>query len=256
MLLEVLNSNNTINVNKKMLHVFGTDTAIYLSVLLYIYSKAIKKDKLELGNYIRVNRDYVRKETSLPVSKQLACDAELVGCEVITKPVFENDLVSIDVEMLTGIVTELNKNELKVIKDKVKEASEEYKKSKSSKTRKYAFDLLCSYIMYNKDECPELYNAVANWIKALGRKFGYVAVTKQLIDDFENGLNKYTDGYLDVALEIIEIATTFLYRDVNWAINKYEKNHNIKTNTNTPRVTEQDSINDEDIEDIKKGRKF
>ena len=68
----------------------------------------------------------------------------------------------------------------------------------------------------------ELLEAYKGWIDGVySNPKGFLS--KRSIEIFQNQLNDYTKGDLDVALAILDIATVNGYRDVTWAITKYEE---------------------------------
>ena len=65
--------------------------------------------------------------------------------------------------------------------------------------------------------------AVGSWIDSVQDKFGLMRN-----DTFSyaiESLDKFADHNLDVALEVLKIATANQYRDMNWAINNYKSIH-------------------------------
>ena len=76
---------------------------------------------------------------------------------------------------------------------------------------------------------------------------------KNSIKLFQDTLNNYTQGDLDLALRIVHIATAQSYKDCQWAINVYEKdkviiNRQQQQKLTALRVTDQikaDKLSDE-----------
>ena len=70
----------------------------------------------------------------------------------------------------------------------------------------------------------ELRQAYENWIEAVCAKNGWM--TKVHVIEAQKTIDNYNkEKDLDLALEIIKIATMGGYRDMNWAINDFIKSH-------------------------------
>lgn len=257
MLLTLLGSNSCLSVNKKAAAVFGLSAAAYISVLLTIYEKASRKSRLE-GGYMRVDRNYIRNETTIGKDEQLMCDAKLSEAGVIDKPLFDDCMIRIHEDALLCTLTDMGPGELRELKARMKDAATEFKRAKSGAKDGKLLDVRCRDIMYDKEGCPELHVAMRGWIGAIGSNYGYVAMSKELLKDFEDELNRYTGGDLDKALEIVGIATTLHQKDVRWAIREYENRHRKaqRFGVSAPRVTEQESVSDAEIDDMRKGLRF
>ena len=64
MLIELLSTSNYVSYNIKLAELLGLHPAIYISELMNINDKAIKKDKLE-DDYFTLVRSYITARTTL-----------------------------------------------------------------------------------------------------------------------------------------------------------------------------------------------
>ena len=83
----------------------------------------------------------------------------------------------------------------------------------------------------------------------------YEALTmteEEAYEIFQDTLNSYTKGDLDVALRIVQIATVQGYRECQWAINMFEdsEKRKRKQENSQVRVTEQQVATKKDLSDI------
>lgn len=243
MLIDLLNSDNYITVNISLAKVIGLNAAVYCDELTKIYSKAKAKNKLIDNDYFKVDRKYVSLKTTLTIDDQLVADLNLSKIGIIKKHNDDPDILKLDLSILGSIIISDDEKELDNIAKKVKTASPRgIRQSQRQQT-----------IISLKDsiECSnyELLTALRNWIDAIyANPNGYLS--KSVIKTFQDTLNNYTQGDLDLALKIVQIATIQGYKDCQWAIAVYEKDQKIQkqqemfANKRLPRVTNQKSVDD------------
>ena len=149
-----------------------------------------------------------------------------MGIEIITKDMFDPDLMSVDIEMYASILT----NQNKVVSNKVEKLITKKSKSEKAEEKKRAIiEGLKSSIPCNNLELREAY---CNWIDSIYDKPGGF-LSKSAIKIFADTINNYTKGDLDVALELLKLATVKSYKNADWVINLYEKDRNsLRTTTN------------------------
>lgn len=242
MLIDILNSSNYIMVNMDAIRIFGLNTAVYCAELLNIYKKAVSKKKLfNDGKYFKIDRDYIKKNTSIEIEDQLKCDANLLKVNII-KPDSENpDIIYFDVEVYASLLASEDIKLLDKVSSKVKVSNP--KGTKQVQRERIIVNLKEAI------ECktPEVLFALRGWIDSIMSDPKRV-MSKQQVIIFKNTLDDYCDGDLAKALRLIEIATTHMYVDCQWAINIYERDNkpvyrsaNISYQNTNPstRVTEQ-----------------
>lgn len=245
MLEDLLNSNNYLMINLTSVQVLGLRNTIYIAELLNIHKKAVLKDKLVEDDYINVDREFIAKRTTLSIDDQIKCDLNLSKVGIIKKHKDDPDLIKLDTYLYAQIVTNENEATLKQISNKVKvdnpKGARETKKQGMIKN--FQNHIQCSNY--------ELLTALRDWVESTINKSGYTS--NKVIDLFQETLNNYTQGDLDMALAIVNIATIQGYKDCQWAINVYEKDKQIKRSqqitaqTRMPRVTQQKVATEDDI---------
>lgn len=232
-----------LTINIKAAQLFGLNSAAYLALLLKIYNKACYKDKLVEKDYFKVDRKYITNVLGLLQEEQLVCDHNLMKLAILKKHPDDPDIVSIDINMYLSLLAS----------DDVKLFDEVRKQMKINKPKGVKQSQRQSLINNLKDSITcsnyELLTALRDWVEGVyARPNGFLS--KSAIQIFQDTLNKYTQGDLDLALRIVKIATVQGYRDCTWAIHVYEKDNKMKANNIGVRVTEQAAADAADISDI------
>lgn len=241
MITDILN--NTISINLKAIEIFGLHTAAYISILIDIYKKASKKNKLD-NDYMRVDRKYITSILSLSSEEQLICDANLMKVALIKKHDDNPDIIKLD---LTLYLSMLNNDDIKLIDDIRNHIKINKPKGiKLSQRQQVINNLKDSIVCSNY----ELLTALRDWVESIYAKpQGFLS--KTAIQAFQDTLNNYTKGDLDLALRIVRIASIQGYRDCQWAINVYEKDLKIqRANSLSVKTTIQQVASESDLTDI------
>lgn len=236
MLIDLLNSSNYIMVNMDAIRIFGLNTAVYCAELLNIYKKAVTKKKLYDDVYFKIDREYIKKQTSIEIEDQLKCDANLLKVDIIKINEENPDIIFFDVEVYASL---LSSEDIKLL-DKV---SAKVKVANPKGTKQAQRDRII-VALKESIECKtyEVLAALKGWIDSVmadPKRY----LSKQQVAAFKDRLDDYCNGDLQKALEIIRLATVHAYVDCQWAINVYERNNQparsqLQVN-NTVRVTEQ-----------------
>lgn len=223
------NESNYGTYNVKCAQIFGLTCAIYLSEILDIYQKAHKKNKIDEEEYFKLNRDYIRERTTLDRTQQSELDDILSSVKVLQLK--DKDHLKIDVDHLTAILTSRDEELLKSISNECKYQSKEQKRE--SKNRALIENLKSSIECSN----DELLAALRNWVESVCEKN---FMNKATVKSFQKVLDGYCRGDLDMALEIVDIATKKSYKECQWAINIFERLHPQFTGGNAQVTTMQD----------------
>lgn len=238
MFIDLLTSSNYITVNIGAIKIFGLNIAVYCSELLNIYKKAYNKKKLIAENYFKLDRKYMTDQTSLSVEDQLKADANLIKIGIITKDSADPDIIKFDFESYASIISSEDVVTIKHISSEVKIKSP--RGVRQSQRQRIINELKNSIVCSDY----ELLTALRDWVDSIfANPVAYLS--KKMIEIFQQTLNTYTKGDLDLALRIVKIATVQSYRDCQWAINLYEKDKQYKEKQvinmkeRLPRVTEQ-----------------
>lgn len=242
MLLDIFNEDNNIVINYKAISLFGLNTAAYFTLLISIYKKAVRKNKLD-NDYFNLDRNYVRKLLKLSEEEQLICDHNLMMLSILKKSSEDPNKIKLDLNLyLSTIASE----DVKLIEDVRKQMKVLHPKTVKQSQRQIQINTLKNCI-----ECSnyELLTALRDWVDGVyARPNGFLS--KAAIKVFQDTLNNYTKGDLDLALRLVQIATVQGYRDCQWAINLYERDSKAKVVVNSNvRVTEQETAEKQDLSD-------
>jgi hypothetical protein len=196
-----------LRLNKKLIKIAGFEVAAYWAELQSILKQVVKKSTADERGFFTLDRDYVERETTLTVTKQLKCDEKLLSLGVLLKDPSDPNRISIAVNGMVAVITEEDTTKLKktsAVKADVKAA----KVAGIKATMKKAI----------LETDVELRAAYERWIDgmvdAANCKF-----TKAVVQLFEKTVTEYTTDKA-LRLKIIEIATVNSYKDATWAINR------------------------------------
>lgn len=236
-MLQHLNRNNVGYYNRVIATKFDIISAVYLEELIQLFSTH------EKISYVVINREKIKERTGISIEQQRLCDKSFASINLVKVDKKDLDKVCVDLELYISIIDNINKKEVSALLKSYKSISKESKKE--SKTTAIRDNLKKSINCSNE----ELKTALMCWIDSVADKYGFLS--KGQINSFINTLNNYAQHDLDVALRIVEIATTLSYRDCQWAINRYEqdkkKDNSVRVKTST---TTQDKVSLEDMSDI------
>ncbi len=206
-------------VNMDAIRIFGLNTAIYCAELLNVYKKAYLKNKFVNDNkFFKVDRKFIEGRTSLTVEDQLACDINLMKKEVSIIQKDENDpsIIYFDIEKFASVLAD---EDVKLQEKISKKVNVDKPKGVNKAKKDFIIQSLKDSV---KCSNFELLKAIHGWIDTIcsGDKGG---LSKVQVSLFKETLDNYTKGDLDLALEVVKIATIHGYRDCQWAINTHER---------------------------------
>lgn len=230
MLFELLATDMYISYNIKLAKIIGVLPAIYMSELININRKAIEKNKLKDNNYFKINREYIEERTTITKADQKDLDITLNSINLIS--IGEtSDLLKVNMDVLTSLIL----GEQKIVTDITQP-----KQKRATKQEMVIRALRANIETTN----PELKQSYEDWIDSVCAKQGWM--TKIHVVEGQKVLNEYNkDKDLDLALTILKIATLGGYRDINWAINEFEKKHKkeFEKQFNSPVLNNNNNIN-------------
>ena len=128
MLIELLSTSNYVSYNIKLANLLGLHTAIYLSELMNINDKAIRKNKLN-NNYFTLRREYITERTTLSAEEQKDIEKNLLKLGIMTRGKTDDDL-SLNITTLTTMLMSTDEQLIDTVKLTAKSKS---KQSKSTK---------------------------------------------------------------------------------------------------------------------------
>ena len=216
MLVDLLSTDCQVSYNCNLAQVVGLHASIYLTELINISRKATIKNKLLDGKYFIVDRNYIEQRTTFDATEQKGLEKTLSQINVLSFGA-ATDSVYLDLDVLSGLVVGDAD-----IQQKVKVAVQ------NTTTKKVTGKQRCAQEMkkYIYTTNSELYNAYSEWIDAVCDKVGWMS--QKAVTVGQQTVDGYAKGDLDVALKLIELATTGGFRDMTWAINAFEKDYKSK----------------------------
>lgn len=218
MLIELLSMSNYAHFNVKLAQILGLHTSIYLALIMDINEKAIRKSKTN-KDFFTIDRKYVTSRTTLPEEEQKDIETNLIKIGILEKSPTDANTIQLNLTTLTSILMTPDESLLKDISKKVKAAP--VKNSTSSKIDKIAADLKSNILTTN----PDLRLAYCNWIDAVLQKDGFMNKTAVMAG--QAAASRFSNRNIQVELKVLEIATINAYRDINWAINSYNKDYRV-----------------------------
>ena len=238
MLIDIFNQDNSITINYKAITLFGLNTAAYLTLLISIYRKATRKNKLD-NDFFKLDRSYIQELLGMSVEEQLVCDGNLLKLSIIRKSPDDPNKIKVDLKLYLSL---LNDEDLKLIDEVRKSMKVTRPKGLKQSQRQIQINNLKNCIQCSN---YELLTALRDWVDGVyANPKGFLS--KASIKVFQDTLNNYTKGDLDLALRIVQIATVNGCRDCNWAINSYEKESKPRQ---VVRVTEQEVASKDNLSD-------
>lgn len=206
-----------LRLNKRLIKIAGFEVAAYWAELQSILKQVVKKQTADEQGFFTLDREFVERETTLTVAKQLKCDDRLISLGVMLKDLEDPNRISIAVNGMVAVITDEDTTKLKktaAIKTDEKAA----KVAGIKATMKRA-------ILTQDVELRAAYERwVDGMIDAQNCRF-----TKAVVQLFEKTVSEHTQDK-KLQLQIIEIATINSYRDATWAINKIANPSNFKAN--------------------------
>lgn len=225
MLIELLSSSNHVSFNIKVAQIIGLEPAIYLSQIIDINEKAVRKAKLD-NNFFIVDRKYIESRTTLTKDKQISIEQDLINMGILQRHDTKKNCIMLHLTTLTSIMMSPDEELLKDI-------SSLSRAKKRTKAQVIEDNLKSNVLTVNS----ELRNAYYEWIESVLEKEG--ALTKAAVVHAQTAIDQYSNRDLDVALKILEIASVNGYRDITWAINSYDKDKGSAARVAQTRATAQ-----------------
>lgn len=216
MLIDLLSMDNYVHYNIKIAEILGLHPAIYISELLNINEKAVRKAKIS-DNCFVVDRGYIQKRTTLSKEEQKEIDGMLLNLGILKKPDDNEDSVTLDLTVLTSLIA-AEPISLKNLEKVIAASSPKRKRTKAEAI----IDSLKSHVQVSNDELRDAY---FDWIETVHSKQGWMSVKSVTVA--QKTVDNYCDHNLDLALQLLEIASLHGYRDIQWAINKYEDDYKL-----------------------------
>ena len=196
-----------LRLNKRLVKLVGFEVAAYWAELQSILKQVVKKHTADERGFFTLDRDYVEKETTLTIAKQLKCDEKLFSLGVLLKDPEDPNKISIAVNGMVALITDEDTKKLK----KTGRTTADDRAAKVAGIK----STMKKAILEDDIELRAAYERwVDGMVDAQNCKF-----TKAVVQVFEKTVTEYTTDKA-LRLKIIEIATTNSYKDATWAINR------------------------------------
>ena len=197
-----------LKLNKRLIKLTNFEVAAYWAELQSILKQVVKKQTMDEKGFFTLDRDFMERETTLNLNKQLKCDEKLISLGVAIKDPDNPNRLAISVENMIEIITDEDTKKLRK-SSKTTKADEKAAKVEGIKaTLKRAI----------VEDDLELRAAFELWVDGMVDAQN-CRFTKAVVQVFEKTVTEYTNDKA-LKLKIIDIATTNSYRDATWAINK------------------------------------
>ena len=201
-----------LRLNKRLCKLVGFEVAAYWAELQSILKQVVKKQTADEHGFFTLDRDYVERETTLTLAKQLKCEAKLIEMGVMAKDPDNPNRITIGVNSMIEFITDEDTKKLKKSTKAVKEEARAAKIEGIKQTMKRAI----------REQDRELRNAYEQWVDGMVDAAN-CRFTKAVVQLFEKTITEYTTDKA-TRLKLIEIATVNSYRDATWAISRLSGN--------------------------------
>lgn len=200
-----------LRLNKRLVRIAGFEVAAYWAELQSILKQVVKKQTADEQGFFTLDRDYVERETTLTVAKQLKCEEKLLSLGVLLKDPAEPNKISIAVNGMVALITDEDTTKLK----KTSKTSADAKAAKIA-----GIKATMKKAIFTTD--PELRPAYERWVDGMVDAQN-CRFTKAVVQLFEKTVSQYTPN-VATQLKIIEVATINSYKDATWAISRLSGN--------------------------------
>lgn len=196
-----------LRLNKRLIKLAGFEVAAYWAELQSILKQVVKKHTMDEFGFFNLDRDYLERETTLTLNKQLKCEERLISLGVIAKDPENPNRLSISVHGMIEIITDEDTK-------KLKKTNAVKKDEKAAKIAGIKINMKKAIL----ETDPELRAAYERWVEGMVDAAN-CRFTRAVVQLFEETVTTYTQDK-SKRLKIIEIATINSYKDAGWAISR------------------------------------
>lgn len=197
-----------LRLNKKLVKIAGFEVAAYWAELQSILKQVVKKHTADERGFFTLDRDFMERETTLTVTKQIKCEEKLINMGVVMKDLENPNRLAISVTNMVEIITDEDTTKLKKTSS-VKADAKAAKVAGIKATMKKAI----------LETDIELRAAYERWVDGMVDAEN-CRFTKAVVQLFEKTVTEFSTDKAD-RLKVIEIATVNSYKDATWAINRF-----------------------------------
>lgn len=218
MYIDLMSQYNHLQVNIKLANTLNLNIAVYWAELMNVYARVVNKKKEETeqnDGFFQIDREYVKRRTTLSIEDQLVCDAALEKLGILAKKADDPNNIAIDIKAMYALIVEDDATAIKEIQKKSKVKRDEAAAAKKEM-------LKANLIAAIEEDDVDILEALKTWISEVieAKK----PLSKVAVEVFQKNLHSYTDQKV-VKLQLIEIATVHTWIDFAWAKNSYEKDY-------------------------------
>lgn len=206
-----------LRLNKRLVKIAGFEVAAYWAELQSVLKQVVKKQTADEQGFFTLDREYIERETTLSVKKQLKCEEKLIELGAVAKDPDDPNRIAIGVNNMVEIITGEDTKKLRKGTKATKEEERAAKISGIKSTMKKAL----------VETDPDLRAAYERWIDGM-IDAANCRFTKAVVQLFERTVSDYTPDK-NKRLKIIELATINSYRDATWAINRLSSGRPVST---------------------------
>ena len=211
-----------LRLNKRLIKLVGFEVAAYWAELQSVLKQVVKKQTADELGFFNLDREYIERETTLTLAKQLKCEEKLIAMGVIIKDSENPNRLCISVSNMIEIITDEDTKKLKKT-NAVKQDAKAAKIAGIKATMKKA--------IFESD--LELRAAYERWVDGM-IDAANCRFTRAVVQLFEKTITEYTPDK-EKRLKIIEIATVNSYKDATWAINRLSSTRPAAVKSVTPQ---------------------
>ena len=197
-----------LRLNKRLIKIAGFEVAAYWAELQSVLKQVVKKQTADEQGFFTLDREYIERETTLTIKKQLKCEDKLIELGAIAKDPDNPNRIAIGVNNMVEIITG---EDTKKLRKGTKATKEEERAAKVAGIKANMKRALV-------ETDSELRAAYERWIDGM-IDAANCRFTKAVVQLFEQTVTEYTNDKAK-RLKIIELATINSYRDATWAINR------------------------------------
>jgi hypothetical protein len=215
-----------IRLNKKLVKIAGFEVAAYWAELQSILKQVVKKNTADEYGFFTLDREFVERETTLTLAKQLKCDEKLLELGVMLKDPNNPNRIAIAVNGMVAVIADEDTT-------KLKKTSSVKKDTKAAKVAGIKAAMKKAIL----ETDLEVRTAYERWIDGMVDAQN-CRFTKAVVQLFEKTITEFSIDKND-RLKVIEIATVNSYKDATWAINRFSGRSSSRYTTSAAKLPEQ-----------------
>ena len=145
-----------LRLNKRLLKLAGFEVAAYWAELQSVLKQVVKKQTADEQGFFNLDRDYLERETTLTLTKQLKCEDKLIAMGVLVKDSNNPNRIAISVTNMVEIIADEDTT-------KLKKSTAVKKDEKAAKTAGIKLNMKRALL----ETDPELRTAFELWIDGM-----------------------------------------------------------------------------------------